>query len=695
LPSCGPPRRAEAPEGEDLLRREAQRGTWYLSTSFGSAFLFAWMLTGPRVAAVTALVYAAAALPGVAFLRLRRFDAVRAACWGVPLGFAFSGLALLLVVPLAGWDPALLGATYAATVAAAVVLGRRGPAERDRDPGFPGSNAPGAGMHVLVPLSVVGFCALVYVPLSQVGALTEQGHGYAGLFGLDFLVRSVHALTIAQTGIPPENYYFSGEKITNYYLLWYLAPSIAYKLLGASVSVVSVMSVMCLYNVPCFLLLLYSTMHDFVARRVGGPARAVDGRRLAFVYAIVIFCSSYHWVFFLLKHLSRRPGGGTQSFIASSMGWMSQAWYRVLLFEPQVVMALMMCMLLLGLLAFPPGRGRGVVLGVVLSALAMTDVWTFMIVCVSYFLCGSVRAIAGRGTVLWRELAVTAATGLFFAGTCFALGIVSVQASSNALVVGANRLVLLTLPVFLVLTYGGSALLASSGLARRFADDEFKLLPYLLLTAVVFMVGVTETLEGNVVLRKAIYLAAIPVSLLAGCTLYGLRTGKWYAVALAAMILGAPTIATDLYATAGIRNPDYTTYVGVDVMRAAAWIRGNTPAGACVQSAVDYPGNYDYSPTIDFAERKAALGFWKMALLFYPDRRRLAERVRQVDEIFGAEDDGPRLRNLADLGIDYLVVGQRERALYPGCDQRFRRQPGHFRPVYEAGSVSVYQVQLR
>jgi uncharacterized membrane protein len=114
-----------------------------------------------------------------------------------------------------------------------------------------------------------------------------------------------------------------------------------------------------------------------------------------------------------------------------------------------------------------------------------------------------------------------------------------------------------------------------------------------------------------------------------------------------------------------------------------------------VQSAVDYPGNYDYSPTIDFAERKAALGFWKMALLFYPDRRRLAERVRQVDEIFGAEDDGPRLRNLADLGIDYLVVGQRERALYPGCDQRFRRQPGHFRPVYEAGSVSVYQVQLR
>lgn len=673
-------------------RQDIQRDGAQLIGVVACAVGCAWFLTDLRTAATTAGMYAAFALPGIVLLSLNRVRLLSAIGWGVPLGFSLTGLTFLVTIGLSGWNFTLLVVAYAAIFAVISLKGMRGSMFLQQLEGSPEERPAGATTSMLVPASIAITCLLVSVPLSRMGASTDNGHAFSGLFGLDFLVRSVHALSIAQTGVPPDNYYFSGEKITNYYLLWYLLPAMAHRVLGESVSAVRILSVMCLYNVPFFLLLLYQTLSGLI-RKVS-PEKTFDSAKLAVVFLLMLFCSSYHWLFFGLKFLARHLGVERLSSLSPHMGWMSQSWNRIFLFEPQVVMALMMAMLLCGLLAISPGVGRGLLVGVVLSALAMTDVWTFMIFCASYYAYSAMKAVPADGTGMVLDLSLTTITGILFATLYYLLGIVGVQESSNALRIGVNKLVFVTLPLLLVLNYGGSAVAVAYGLGKRYLGKDYQFLKYVLLISVLFMVCVTESLEGNVVLRKATYLAGIPVSLLAGCALYRARMTRWFPVLLVVMILGIPTLGTDLYATAGIHNGDYTTYVEADVMRGAQWIKKNTPVDSTVQSAVDYPGNYDYSWTIDFGERKSSLGFWKMALLFYPNKNEIQERLAKINEIFTTEETVQRLGNLKELAIDYVVIGKREREVYPGCEEKFLKDGKYFPLVFRSGSVSIFQIHV-
>jgi uncharacterized membrane protein len=215
-----------------------------------------------------------------------------------------------------------------------------------------------------------------------------------------------------------------------------------------------------------------------------------------------------------------------------------------------------------------------------------------------------------------------------------------------------------------------------------------------LLIALFFMLFVTETLEGNVFLRKSIMVFRVPLFLLAASRLYSAFHGRVSAVTWGLLVLALPTLVTDTYATSDVHNRDATTYVSPAEMTAASWIKDHIERDAIVQSMVDYsaPGAIDFSLTVCFGERKSALGFWKMAYQRYPNKDAIVGRNHDIDAMFRSDDTVERYRLARALNIDYVLVGPREQARYPGAEARFAGDPAHFRRVYDSGEIRIYEV---
>jgi uncharacterized membrane protein len=132
-------------------------------------------------------------------------------------------------------------------------------------------------------------------------------------------------------------------------------------------------------------------------------------------------------------------------------------------------------------------------------------------------------------------------------------------------------------------------------------------------------------------------------------------------------------------------------------MAAAFWLRSNTSSNAVVQSLIEYHdgGLFDYPLTICFGERKAALGLWQMAYQRYPNREAITQRVHQIQTLFSTASAEERASLASALHIDYVFIGPRERARFPGADARFFADTAHFREVYGADTVNIYQVRTQ
>ena len=159
------------------------------------------------------------------------------------------------------------------------------------------------------------------------------------------------------------------------------------------------------------------------------------------------------------------------------------------------------------------------------------------------------------------------------------------------------------------------------------------------------------------------------------------------------LVASLPTFATDVYAASNVHDARNTTYVTQSEMAAASWIKAHTPADAVVQSLIDYPGVHGYSLTICFGERRAALGLWKMAIQRYPNKIAITDRVRLIRTAFSSEDSAERRRIAHQLHIDFVFIGPRERARFPGVDRRFATDTSGFAQVYAFDGVRIFQVR--
>jgi hypothetical protein len=644
-------------------------------------------LADARTMGATILGWVLFSLPGFAIVRFVTASAFLAAIYGTPLGFSLTGLLVLSVVAMCGWNVAVLFFSYALWLAGACALGLYW---RHAKTTYPSTVTTIGQLPLMVALVVCVYVIVVFIPLSQVGARTPEGYAFVGLFGHDFILRGVDAAALAN-GIPSDNYFFSGIKTYNYYVLWYLLPATVYNSLHQHAELRSILSLIDLLNIPVFSVLLYVTLARVMEQ---SERRSTDLGRLALVFGLLSLSYSYHWVFFLLKHFIDPTSPALLIRISEKMSAVSASWYKDFLFEPHAVLALMQLLLLIRLIDAAPSAVVGIGFGVVLAALALTDTAIFLITACAF---GGWYSISGRLRSRVSEALLTAISAATIVAGVFAFEIFTIPTYSNKVVLAPYVSIIAILPVFLLLMCGGQPVFALLEIRKRLrSDGTWRFLLVLLLTSLFFMLFVTESLEGNVFLRKSIMVFRVPLFLLAAAKLYSAFHGRVNRMTWCLLVLALPTLVTDTYATSDIYNRNATTYVTTEEMAAASWIKDHTERDAIVQSMVDYSaaGAIDYSLTVCFGERKSALGFWKMAYQRYPNKDAIVDRAHDIDTLFLSDDTVRRYRLARALNIEYVLIGPRERARYPGAEERFATDVAHFKRVYDSGEIRIYEVLL-
>jgi hypothetical protein len=641
-----------------------------------------WIADAATMAAAV-ITFMAFALPG--FIVFRRFASTTVAMvYGVPLGYSLTSLIIIAAVGLGGWSIPVIGCAYVLLLAAVYMIARMAPggrgdqasAQDDYDIELP----------LFVAIALATFVLLLSIPLAHAGSLTERGYAFAGLFGHDFILRATDSVTLAQS-IPEDNFFFHGQKTKNYYILWYILPATIVNLLGKNADAAKIVASVSLISVPVFGMLVYFALESFVKATT---QVAIASMRLAIIFLLLfICCYSYHWVFYGLTHVLDPAVYPAVDRVSHMMGPVSTSWFKDLLFQPHSMLALMQLLAVMYLSLRPPLPLRGLWIGLLLGSMLLADTVVFLVIG-SAFGVWYLFKVFDRSRI--SELAQMIGSVACVVALCLGIHAFGSAEYSNKIVFLPYTAAIVGLPLLLPLCLGAMPILPLLAWKQRawHLERQTWLLIALLIASLFFMLCITEVLEGNVFLRKALTVARLPLLLLSGRYLYSFLRPTLGVSLL--VLLAAPTLLTDAYATSDTSDARHVDYVSKDDMTAALWIRGHTERGAVVQSLIDYPGPFDYSLTVNFAYRRAALGLWKMAYQRYPNRSALDERVREVNALYMTSSDDERITLAKALDINYMYVGPQEQAKYPGITARMDADILHFKSVYRYGEVSIYQV---
>ncbi|MDD5722595.1 MAG: hypothetical protein PHY29_02520 [Syntrophales bacterium] len=677
--------------------RKRYHKDWILVTLLVSQiFLVGIFLTDIKVVCVTFLVAAIFASPGFFFFVCQGSRALVAAIYGIPLGVAYSSLVVTVCVALKGWNLTLLSCSYIVSIFFIVYISKR---IRQQAEILLEANTfsleesyPIWGLFAVISLYV----ALVTIPLLNVGKLTEYGYAYTGLFGHDFVIRGLYAVAASQN-VPIDNFYFAGHHLKNFYLLWYILPAAIYKAMSGLCNIKDVLIIMSLGSVPVFFLLLCAVSPHFM-KEEKSEVTDKGKRRKRFLTIIVVpfFAASFHWIYALVKLFVQEvyPFPLLMEY-TKELGFLSQTWFRCFLFEPHVMLVIMIAMVIIVISENGPSYMRSITIGVLLSAMALTDSITFLIFGLSYFIYQIVCSAAAKEKFVVRDLVVTLAVGLCCLLVMMYLDILGFAKYSNKILFELNLKILVALPFLLFLTLGVIPVTAYLGI--KLSKHTMKTIFALLMTgiAVLFLTCITDALEGNVVLRKSLYFVRMPLFFLSIQYVYSMNKGIFNKVIIFLMILALPTVVTDVWATSGIYKGAGTIYITPGEMEASSWIKTNTTRDSIVQSMIEYeyPGKFGYSVTIFFGERKAALGLWKGAKMFYPNYDAIRDRASAINTIFSTEEPKKRQELLAELNIDYVFIGEKERARYKDCEKYFTADKTNYEKVFDNAEVSIFRIK--
>ena len=195
------------------------------------------------------------------------------------------------------------------------------------------------------------------------------------------------------------------------------------------------------------------------------------------------------------------------------------------------------------------------------------------------------------------------------------------------------------------------------------------------------------------------FLLAVPALIAAG-----LQTdGRWRklpaAVAVAMLLVGAPTLAIDVFNAQDIRNfspsPNgpWTVTVTRDETDGLAWLRTSTPAASIVQMEPFARERSTWSLIPSLAQRRMAAGR-PISLLGGTENDSeygvKSARVRTLYETSNARQAWEIARSLR---IDYIWLDTPERAAYMAGAGKFDAAPELFASVFKQGAVSIYRVR--
>jgi hypothetical protein len=652
-------------------------------------------------------------LPGVVAVRRLYRDTPSAAglgwLWGGPIGYLFSSLLVLGARALGfqGVWVVVIGPAIAMVIAWR--LPSLGPGLRV--PRFGRRDVLAAALLIILAVGVVA------LPFSHVGADLPEGRAYRVYFTADFVWTMAVAAELSKGDTIPVNQFLAGESM-HYYWMSYLLPSLEYRALGRQIRLDRLLLVNSLLIGAMFMAFFYGLARHITASRVAASIGCTFSLLFTSLEGLYLICR------LIIKGESL--GLVRICNIDALSRWFLRALpvdglQRMLFYQPhhQLGYALgFICLLVIVHQWQRPRIAAGAFAGAALACASLTSP-------ISALILGTITVVIGGLSILrqraWRVGLWSAAAAAVSIGIAITLIYLLHYVAPGRLLlhIRPNPQAMRNPLIGLAVSIGPIVLAALPGawlLIRHARWEKFIWIMAAVVISLLFYFYVD--VRGHQFVYVGWRAGHILFLTLAGVVGVGvhflvLRASRsqhpqkiqrmiprrlgWVGFFAICALIAAPTTAIDIYNTQDIYNraktkkTHWTLILSRDELKALEWLRRSTPPDAIVQvePTVRDPETWAYVPA--FAERRMAAGL-PLSMVPLKPYQTASERVK---EIYLSTDPKFIANRSQQLGIDYLVVGNKERVAYPQLENLLETNTNVFQRVFKNDALSVYAVSRR
>ncbi len=607
------------------------------------------------------------------------------------IGLSISCFLSAIIVFLAGWNLVGIALAIVAFSAALYFIARRVVAPNIT----PSNSVPWDKVDsaIILIFLCIALMSVAY-PYINVGRHTDRGYAYTSLFSHDFSLRASKSIAVSRD-IPPKHMEFAGEMM-RYYWLSYVFPAFVYIASGRSLSMHNIMLLVQIAQITLFICIMYSVFRLFSRNR-----------KVLFLSMLLGLCAySFNWIYILFKFIANRI---PVSFVSENLlefSNMSHGFYVFFLFQPEAIMALSILLIIMHILhdlSFKPDSKLamltvGVLLGLAIGIETITGVILVLWITLVAAMKALIRRKEGLREVL-RAFPLLLVPSLVICSLLFYMGMFSYNGMGMG--IAPNKLVIITLPFFFLLEYGAMFVFGMAGLIilwkHRFA---LNFIPVILLgtLSLFFVLFLGQSMEEHLGVIKVGRIFQLALLILSAVFLEYIFTArnkrKLMALTVCLVALGVPTFFVDICTGSNIWDVSSTTYVSDADHKACEWIKRNVPTDAVIQSAPSYPGYYSYSLMTMSAERRTALGPWKIAAMLHGAVDDVPMRHQDIKELFSTSDAAIAQQLIEKYGIQYIYFGPHEISTWPDGASKFADRKDLFTKVYSNDGVNIYKTHF-
>ncbi len=529
----------------------------------------------------------------------------------------------------------------------------------------------------------------VFFPFYGVGRETQDGFAFRPYFNADFFRNMSVAGSLASTGIPPMNPYFSGYTLHYYWFFHVMAGFI--RTLFPQMQMDSVMVQLSLLST-----LMFSACMFFILKK------QIQFKMVLLLMLPLFIIGSDYKSLYVMAYLKSHKLPWTAFITLNIEGMLRWIWhvpqidflYRAMLYAPQHLMALtVVLMTLLAWKRLSDTRVMILLSGLIFASIGFSAFIGGLLL-VAYLVAFLIFLIQKRKSLKWWHPAAVTLLGIFFAAAYLYLFRMFL-AGGTQFRFGLDQNILRHFWRYTIYDWGPLLFLGIAGCFVTTKDNISRwalIVPLISCFVLIYSVEIVLPGQSDISLKVG-YLSYIFLLILAArffnysLTLSTIKKAAILTAFVISMIPAVMTWAMDSYNTGDTKNHRLTTYVHPEDAKLMTWIRRNIPPKAVILNVSAHASNFQYSIVPPFAERTVFLGDIVYSRIFQVPEDEIKGRRAVVSKMYGADckslEEMMRFRNL-----DYLFLPSHDSLNRSSILEKLKEP--QFKLLHQEGDARIY-----
>jgi hypothetical protein len=529
----------------------------------------------------------------------------------------------------------------------------------------------------------------VFFPFSGVGRETTDGFAYRPYFNADFFRNMSVAGSLASTGIPPVNPYFSGYTLHYYWFFHVMAAFV--RTVFPQMQMDSIMVQLSLLSTLMFAACMFFVLKTQVQLRTV----------LILMLPLLVIGSDYKSLYVLayLKSHNLSWAAFTTLNIEGMLRWIWHVpqidfLYRAMLYAPQHLLAL--TVVLMTLLAWKRLNDWRILILLSVLIFASIGFSAFIggLILLAYSVAFLIFLIQERKTLKWWNPAVVMLIGLFFAAAYLYL-FQMFLAGGTHFRFGLDQNIVKHFWRYTIYNWGPLLLLGIAGCflpAKNNISRWALIVPLIGCFVMIYCVEINLPGQSDISLKVG-YLSHIFLLILAArflnfvLTLTPIKKFALITLLAISMVPAAMTWGMDAFNTGDTANHRLTTYVHPEDAKLMTWIRQNIPPDAIILNVSAHVSQFQYSVVPAFAERSVFLGDIFYSRIFQVPDSAIKGRRGVLSKMYSGNADC--LKEMMQFrNLNYVFLPSHDALNSPAVLEKLKEP--QFKLLHQEGDARIY-----